>query len=90
MAVSGYVTLTRGAPLASISSRALARTLFFAVVYTGVAAVEHGIEPGSDEHDALLNDLVSGGYLAPHTRASFRSQGVYRITLKGIDTAERD
>jgi hypothetical protein len=24
-------------------------------VYTGVTAVEHGIEPGSDEHDALLN-----------------------------------
>jgi hypothetical protein len=58
-------------------------------VYTGVTAIEHGIEPGSDEHDALLNDLVSGGYLAPHPRPIFRSQGVYRITLKGIDAVDR-
>ena len=58
-------------------------------VYTGVTAIEHGIEPGSDEHDALLKDLVSGGYLAPHPRPIFRSQGVYRITLKGIAAVDR-
>ncbi len=58
-------------------------------VYTGDTAIEHGIEPGSDEHDALLNDLVSGGYLAPHPRPIFRSQGVYRITLKGIAAGDR-
>jgi hypothetical protein len=58
-------------------------------VYTGVTAIEHGIEPGSDEHDALLNELVSGGYLAPHPRTIFRNQRVYRITLKGIAAVDR-
>ena len=58
-------------------------------VYTGVVARELGIEPGSDEHDGLLNELVSGEYLAPHPRTIFRSQRVYRITLKGIDAADR-
>ena len=58
-------------------------------VYTGVTAIEHGIEPGSDEHDALLNELVGGGYLAPHPRTIFRNQRVYRITLKGIAAVDR-
>jgi len=58
-------------------------------VYTGVTTIEHGIDPGSDEHDALLNDLVSGGYLAPHPQPIFKSQGVYRITLKGIAAVDR-
>jgi hypothetical protein len=58
-------------------------------VYTGVTAIEHGIEPASDEHDALLNELVGGGYLAPHPRTIFRSQRVHRITLKGIAAVDR-
>jgi len=58
-------------------------------VYTGVTAIEHDIDPGSDEHDALLKDLVSSGYLAPHPQPIFRSQGVYRITLKGIAAVDR-
>jgi hypothetical protein len=53
-------------------------------VETGPVAIGFGIVPGSDEHDALLGQLVRGGYLENHPQTIMRSQGVYRITRKGI------
>ena len=35
-------------------------------VYTGVVARELGIEPGSDEHDGLLNELERLPWLLSH------------------------
>jgi hypothetical protein len=58
-------------------------------VNTAVTALELGIESGAPEHDALLSELVRGGYLAPHPRTIFKSQGVYQITRKGIDIGDR-
>jgi len=62
-------------------------------VYSGDAARELGMAPGSGRHAEYgfwLDELVKGGYLQPHPNPILRQQEVYLITDAGITIADEE
>jgi hypothetical protein len=52
------------------------------------AARSIGLKPDEDEFDALLKELLRGGYIAPYPSPSLAAHGLYRLTDRGIAAAE--
>jgi hypothetical protein len=52
------------------------------------AARSIGLKPDEDEFDALLKELLRGGYIAPYPSSSLAAHGLYRLTDRGITAAE--
>jgi hypothetical protein len=52
------------------------------------AARSIGLKPDEDEFDALLKELLRGGYIAPYPSPSLAAHGLYRLTDRGITAAE--
>ena len=52
------------------------------------AARSIGLKPEEDEFDALLKELLRGGYIAPYPSPSLAAHGLYRMTDRGIAAAQ--
>jgi hypothetical protein len=52
------------------------------------AARSIGLKPEEGEFDALLKELLRGGYIAPYPSPSLAAHGLYRLTDRGIAAAE--
>jgi hypothetical protein len=52
------------------------------------AARSIGLKPEEDEFDALLKELLGGGYIAPYPSSSLAVHGLYRLTDRGIAAAD--
>jgi hypothetical protein len=52
------------------------------------AARSIGLEPEEGEFDALLKELLRGGYIAPYPSPSLAAHGLYRLTDSGISVAD--
>jgi hypothetical protein len=52
------------------------------------AARSIGLKPEEDEFDALLKELLRGGYIAPYPSPSLAAHGLYRLTDRGIAAAK--
>ena len=52
------------------------------------AARSIGLKPEEAEFDALLKELLRGGYIAPYPSPSLAFNGLYRLTDSGISAAE--
>jgi hypothetical protein len=52
------------------------------------AARSIGLKPEEVEFDALLKELLQGGYIAPYPSPSLAAHGLYRLTDSGISAAE--
>jgi hypothetical protein len=52
------------------------------------AARSIGLKPEEDEFDALLKELLRGGYIAPYPSPSLAAHGLYRLTDRGIAAAD--
>jgi hypothetical protein len=57
-------------------------------VYSGDAAQELGMAPGSPEYEARLADLVRAEYLQPHPNPTQAAHGACLITDRGIGAAD--
>jgi len=47
-----------------------------------------GLKPEEDEFDALLKELLRGGYIEPYPSPSLALNGLYRLTDRGIAAAD--
>jgi len=47
-----------------------------------------GVKPEEGEFDALLKELLWGGYIEPYPSPSLAVHGLYRVTDRGIAAAE--
>jgi hypothetical protein len=52
------------------------------------AARSIGLKPEEGEFDALLKELLQGGYIAPYPSPSLAAHGLYRLTDSGISAAD--
>jgi hypothetical protein len=52
------------------------------------AARSIGLKPEEGEFDALLKELLRGGYIEPYPSPSLALNGLYRLTDRGIAAAE--
>jgi hypothetical protein len=52
------------------------------------AARAIGVKLEEDEFDALLKELLRGGYIEPYPSSSLAAHGLYRLTDRGIAAAE--
>jgi hypothetical protein len=53
------------------------------------AARSIGLNPeGEGEFDALLKELLRGGYIEPYPSPSLAAHGLYRLTDSGISAAD--
>jgi hypothetical protein len=52
------------------------------------AARSIGLMPEEGEFDALLKELLRGGYIEPYPTPSLAAHGLYRLTDSGISAAE--
>ena len=52
------------------------------------AARSIGLKPEEGEFDALLKELLRGGYIEPYPSPSLAAHGLYRLTDSGISAAE--
>jgi hypothetical protein len=52
------------------------------------AARSIGLKPEEGEFDALLKELLGGGYIEPYPSPSLALNGLYRLTDRGIAAAE--
>ena len=52
------------------------------------AARTIGVKPEEGEFDALLKELLRGGYIEPYPSSSLAAHGLYRLTDSGISAAE--
>jgi hypothetical protein len=52
------------------------------------AARSIGLKPEEGEFDALLKELLRGGYIAPYPSSSLATHGLYRLTDRGIAAAD--
>ena len=52
------------------------------------AAHAIGVKPEEGEFDALLNELLRGGYVEPYPSPSLAAHGLYRLTDSGISAAD--
>ena len=53
------------------------------------AARTVGVKPEEDEFDALLKELLRGGYIEPYPSSSLAAHGLYRLTDRGIAAADQ-
>jgi hypothetical protein len=58
------------------------------MVQAGDPAREMGIDPGYDEYERRLADLVRMGYLIENPNPAMLELGYYEITDEGIDVAD--
>jgi hypothetical protein len=54
------------------------------------AARSIGLKPEEGEFDALLKELLQGGYIAPYPSPSLAAHGLYRLTDSGISAADEE
>ena len=52
------------------------------------AARTIGVKPEEGEFDALLKELLNGGYIEPYPSPSLAAHGLYRLTDRGIAAAD--
>jgi hypothetical protein len=52
------------------------------------AARSIGLKPEEGEFDALLKELLRGGYIEPYPSPSLAMHGLYRLTDRGIAAAD--
>jgi hypothetical protein len=52
------------------------------------AARSIGLKPEEGEFDALLKELLRGGYIEAYPSPSLAAHGLYRLTDSGISAAE--
>jgi hypothetical protein len=52
------------------------------------AARSIGLKSEGGEFDALLKELLRGGYIAPYPSPSLTAHGLYRLTDRGIAAAD--
>jgi hypothetical protein len=52
------------------------------------AARSIGLKPEEGEFDALLKELLQGGYIEPYPSPSLAAHGLYRLTDSGISAAD--
>jgi hypothetical protein len=52
------------------------------------AARSIGLKPEEGEFDALLKELLRGGYIAPYPSPSLAAHGLYRLTDSGVSAAD--
>ncbi len=52
------------------------------------AAISIGVDPGGSECDALVEELLRGGYIEPYPSPSLTAHGLYRLTDRGIAAAD--
>jgi hypothetical protein len=52
------------------------------------AARSIGLKPEEGEFDALLKELLRGGYIEPYPSSSLAAHGLYRLTDRGIAAAD--
>ena len=52
------------------------------------AARSIGLKPEEGEFDALLKELLRGGYIEPYPSPSLAAHGLYRLTDLGISAAD--
>ena len=52
------------------------------------AARSIGLKPEDIEFDALLKELLRGGYIEPYPSPSLAMHGLYRLTDQGIAAAD--
>jgi hypothetical protein len=52
------------------------------------AARSMGLKPEDGEFDALLKELLRGGYLEPYASPSLAAHGLYRLTDLGVSAAD--
>jgi hypothetical protein len=52
------------------------------------AARTIGVKPEEGEFDALLKELLWGGYVEPYPSPSLAAHGLYRLTDSGISAAD--
>ncbi len=52
------------------------------------AALSIGVRPGEDEFDALLKELLRGGYIEPYPSPTLAANGLYRVTDRGISATD--
>ena len=52
------------------------------------AARSIGLMPEEGEFDALLKELLRGGYIEPYPTPSLAAHGLYRLTDSGISAAD--
>ena len=52
------------------------------------AARSIGLKPEEGEFDALLKELLRGGYIEPYPSPSLAAHGLYRLTDSGISAAD--
>lgn len=51
------------------------------------AAFSIGVDPEGNECDALVEELLRGGYLEPYPIPTLTAHGLYRLTDRGIAAA---
>jgi hypothetical protein len=52
------------------------------------AAVSIGVDPGGSECDGLVDELLQAGYIRSYGSLSLTAHGLYRLTDRGIATAD--
>jgi hypothetical protein len=51
------------------------------------AALGIGVKPEEDEFDALVEELLRGGYIEPYPSPTLAAEGLYRVTDRGVAAA---
>jgi hypothetical protein len=52
------------------------------------AALSIGVEPEGEEFDALVEELLRGGYIEHYPSPTLAVEGLYRVTNRGIAAAD--
>jgi len=52
------------------------------------AAISVGVDPGGDECDGLVDELLRAGYIQRYPSPSLTAHGLYRLTDSGVSAAE--
>ncbi len=52
------------------------------------AAFSIGVKPKEDEFDALVEELLRGGYIEHYPSPTLAVEGLYRVTNRGIAAAD--
>ena len=54
------------------------------------AALSLGVKPEDGEFDALLEELLRGGYIEAYPSPTLAAHGLYRLTDRGIAAAKEE
>jgi hypothetical protein len=52
------------------------------------AAIGVGVDPGGSECEGLVDELLRGGHIRRYPTPSLTAHGLYRLTDRGIATAD--